>query len=151
MLNRMRGALYMATVAVLLMAALVLAIPRGAAVAVTPQPIHELTQATIANGASLGAAVNLGGAKLTAVTMPDAWTAASLTVQVAADCISYRNLYDEGGTEVTVIASASRHIVFDNATNWEGVRCIKLRSGSAASLVSQAGARIITLTVRYEK
>jgi hypothetical protein len=87
---------------------------------------------------------------LAAITMPGTWTSAALSLQASDDCTNYYNVYDEAGGEITVTVAAGRYVVFDDATPFEGVRCVKFRSGTAGSAVTQGGDRTITLTVRYE-
>ena len=104
--------------------------------------------ATIANGASLSGAVDLGaGAILAGIQMPAAWTAASLTFQVSADGVTYANKFDALGTEYSVAsaaAAASQYIALPPA-DWLGVRYVKVRSGTAAAAVNQGAERALTL------
>ena len=116
--------------------------------AISINPVYQTANTTIISGASLGAAVDLLGGRLVAVAMPPAWTAASLTLQASVDGLNYYNVYDDGGTEVLIVGAANRHIVFDALNNVEGVRWVKVRSGTAAAAVNQGGTRTITLTVR---
>ena len=101
---------------------------------------------TIANGASLSDAIDLGGRKLVAIDMPAAWTAASLTFQASADGTTYDNLYD-GATERAVVVGASYYSAL-NIGDWVGVKFLKVRSGTAGSPVNQAAARTITLVLQ---
>lgn len=105
--------------------------------------------AVIASSGSLSEAVDLGGASLVGIQMPDssAWTAANLTFQASADGGTFENLYGKNGNEVTVIAAADRYIQID-ATDFAGIKHIKVRSGTAASAVNQAAARTLTLVLR---
>lgn len=100
--------------------------------------------ASIANGASLSAAVSLETGRLFALQMPASWTTANLTFQASHDGTTYADMYDEEGTEVTVTAAASRVIVLEPA-RWLGIRCLKVRSGTSGSPVNQGAAREITL------
>ncbi len=102
--------------------------------------------ATIASGASLSDAADLGTGRLVGLIMPAGWTTASLTFQGSADGSTYFDLYDDA-TERAISSSsvvASRFLAMPVA-DWLMVRAIKLRSGSAATPVNQSAERAITL------
>ena len=103
--------------------------------------------ATIANGASLSGAVDLAGKTLLGIIMPATWTAANLTFQVSTDGITYYDLYDNIGTEKTIL-SASNRFIFTVPADWVGVRYVKVRSGTAGTPVNQAAARDIKLVTK---
>jgi hypothetical protein len=107
----------------------------------------EYSTTTIANGASLSSAVNIGSKTVLGVVMPAAWTTANLTFQVSYDGTNYANLYDKDGTEYTVTAAASRHIYVEPA-QWVGVKYIKVRSGTSGTPVNQGADRSVVLVVR---
>jgi len=121
--------------------ALLFALPAYAAGDLAVRPVTV----TIANGASLSGAVDLGPNRLFAIIMPAAWTTANLTFQVSADGTTYNNLYDDTGTEVTVTAAASQYIVISSPAKMLGARWFKVRSGTNASAVNQAAARVVTI------
>lgn len=106
----------------------------------------ETATVTIANGASLSGAVDLGGRKLVAIDMPAAWTAASLTFQASVDGVTYDDIYD-GATERSLTVAASRYLM-QNIGDWVGMRWFRIRSGTAGTPVNQGAARIITLVVQ---
>lgn len=106
----------------------------------------ELYTATIANGASLSGAVDLGGRKLVAIVMPSAWDAASLTFQASPDGVTYYNLYD-GATERALVVSANYYSAL-GIGDWVGTRFLKIRSGTAGAAVNQTAARSITLVAQ---
>lgn len=101
--------------------------------------------ATIASGASLSGAVDLGQNRLWAVLMPGTWTAAALTFQASLDGITYYSLYDNTGTEVswTVAASQFQYELFP--AKWLAIRWLKIRSGTAGTPVNQGGDRTLTI------
>lgn len=99
---------------------------------------------TIANGASLSGAVDLGTSRLARIVMPASWTTANLTFQTSYDGTTYSNLYDSVGNEYTVTAAASRSILVD-LKDFIAVRYLKVRSGTSGSAVNQAAARDIVL------
>lgn len=100
--------------------------------------------ATIANGASLSDAIQTDGATIVGISMPAAWTAANLTFQASHDDATFNNVYDEIGTEKTVIVSTDRHIVL-NPVDFIGANSIKIRSGTAGTPVNQGAARSIVI------
>jgi hypothetical protein len=114
-----------------------------------PYPnVLDTTTVTIANGQSLSGAADLKGLGTPVrIDMPAAWTAANLTFQVSADGVTYQDLYDDGGSEVTVTAAAGRSIFLQPA-EWAHVRYLKVRSGTAAVPVNQGTDRLLTLVVR---
>ena len=101
---------------------------------------------TIASGASLSSAVNLRGGLLATIEMPAAWDAANLTFQSSGDGVTFANLYDENGTEVTVVASTSRRIRLE-PSQWAAIQQIKVRSGTSGTAVNQSAARTLYLEV----
>lgn len=102
--------------------------------------------ATIANGASLSDAVQLDGSALVGIVMPATWTAANLTIQASHNDSTYNNVYDELGTEKTIVAAASRYISL-NPADFAGSDSIKVRSGTAGTPVNQAAARSVILVL----
>ena len=113
------------------------------------QVIRTLYQetATIANGQSLSAAIDLKGRPLIGIVIPAAWTAAKRTFQVSLDGTTYNNLYNLQGDELTSEASTNRFIAM---TQFEflPVRYVKVRSGTSAVPVNQGAARTIILATR---
>lgn len=103
---------------------------------------------TIANNESLSAAVDLAGGRLFAIMMPADWTAADLTFQACHAGTTFHNVYNEDDQEVVVQAAEDRFIIL-NPARWLGVRKLKVRSGTAASAVTQGGAREINLVVVF--
>jgi len=103
--------------------------------------------ATIAISGSLSGEVHLNGDALVGIEMPAAWTAAELTFQTSFDSVTYQDLYDEFGMEVTVQAAASRNIQM-NPAEWTHVKYLKVRSGTSGTPVAQAAGRVIYLLAR---
>lgn len=104
-------------------------------------------QVTIANGANLSAAINIVGSGIVRITTPSAWTAANLTFQVSHDGTTFNNLYDQYGSEYTVVAAASRAITLQ-PSDFAGFNYIKVRSGTSGTPVTQAADRSLILAVR---
>ena len=103
------------------------------------------TPVTIANGTSLSASVDLGANRVFGVVMPAAWTAAGLTFQGSSDGINFFDLFDDGGTEVSVTVAASKFVVLAAPVKMLSVRWIKVRSGTTGSPVNQGADRIVKL------
>lgn len=103
--------------------------------------------ATIASGSALSSAIDLKGRVLVGVEMPEAWTAANITMQASDDNSSFYDFYERDGTEYTITASASRYIAiqpFETAN----ISYIKLRSGTTGTPVNQGADRTISLITR---
>lgn len=101
----------------------------------------------IANGASLSAAIDLGGLHLAGIAMPGAWTAAGITIQTSFDGTTWFDVYD-AGTELTLVAGASQYVLLDFTKTIALGQFIKVRSGTAGTPVNQGGARSISLVSR---
>jgi hypothetical protein len=102
--------------------------------------------ATIANGASLSAAVEIGDATVVALVMPGTWTAASITLQASIDGTTFVDVYkNNGATEFEVTVAASRWALLNlpDIAGLRGAHSIKVRSGTSGSPVAQGGARSI--------
>jgi hypothetical protein len=106
--------------------------------------IISAASATIANGASLSGAIDLGQSRAARIVMPAAWTAADLTVQTSYDGVTYNNLYNSDGTEYTIKAAASRSILL-SLVDFIGIRFLKLRSGTSGTPVNQGADRVLTV------
>lgn len=113
-----------------------------------------MAKATIASGASLSGAIDLGTTqaanRIVGIFMPGAWTAAAMTFQASnAFDGTFQDVYDDGGTELSLTVAASRSIGLRNDQSsilgrW---RFIRVRSGTAASPVNQGAARVIEIPV----
>ena len=107
---------------------------------------QTIATATIAINTSLSGAVNLANFRIVGIQMPSTWTAANLTFQAAVTVDgTYQDVYDSGGTEVSVTAAASRFISMLETQRLRGMRAIKVRSGTTSVAVNQAAARDIIL------
>ena len=105
---------------------------------------------TIATGTALSGAVSLGAKVLSAIIIPSAWTAAALTFQASENGTTWYDLYDDGGTEVSIVSgavAASRRISLDPSA-FASVSFVKVRSGVTATPVAQAADRVLTLVTR---
>lgn len=96
----------------------------------------------------MAAGVDLQGCTPAAIEMPSAWDTGNLTFSVASTLSgTYKNVYDEFGTEVTVTAAASRFIRLSPA-DWWSMRYLKIRSGTSGTPVTQTAARTLTIHCR---
>lgn len=110
----------------------------------------QTATATIANAASQSGEVDLEGLSLQAIVMPAAWTAANLTF-LASDTSggTFNPVHDDAGAEVTVTAAAARAIGLDAVSReLDGLRYIKVRSGTTGVPVAQGAERILSLVLR---
>ena len=102
--------------------------------------------ATIAAGASLSGAIDLGDNTLILISMPAAWTTATLSIQSSIDGVTYQE------TKISDALLSYNPLVACNQsiepTDLLGCRWIKIRSGTAAVPVNQAAERLIRLVAR---
>lgn len=106
------------------------------------------TISTEADG--LSDAIDLGGGRLSSISMSTAWTAASMTFKGSAGSTSeMRSLYSSTGGEITYTVDASRIIPVEE--NFSGLRYLQLCSYTSTGAVVQAAARPIQLGLSKEK
>lgn len=106
--------------------------------------------ATVASGASQSGELNVGDWTYAGLVMPSEWTTADITFLVSNKSGgTFVPLYDDAGIEVTVKASQGTAVGLANAAlalaPW---RYVKLRSGTSASAVNQAGDRTIEVVLK---
>jgi hypothetical protein len=101
--------------------------------------------ATIASGESLSNGCYIGHGRFVSIQMPTGWDAADLTFQGSIDGVTYQDIYDFQGAEVTVKAAASHMVTIDE---FMGATWIKVRSGTGSLAVNQNADRILTLVVQ---
>lgn len=106
--------------------------------------------ATIANGASVSATVDLISTALLDILMPAAWKTAALTIEVSADNSNWYSLvYDENGLQINSWSSPVAGAAYSVSTlGMLGFRYIRLRSGTGAVPVAQDADRVFTLITR---
>lgn len=105
------------------------------------------TQATIASGQSLSAALDLQQYSLVGLLLPSAWTAAAVTFQGSIDGSNFFDLYDSGAEINLGAAAASRYLLLSPSA-FAGLRYLKVRSGTSGTPVNQAADRALTLVLR---
>lgn len=105
---------------------------------------------TIANGASLSGAIDLGDYTLVGLITDSAWDTNTMSFAVS-DAIggTYVPLHSltSGAEVVTGSIVASKWFAADPA-DFAGVQYLKVRSGTSAAAVNQSGATVITLICR---
>jgi hypothetical protein len=87
--------------------------------------------------------------ELIGVEMSTGWTAAAISFRVSMDGTNFFDLFDDGGTEVSLTVAASRIIGFrsDIRSSLRPWKYIQLRSGLTGAPVNQAAARSLFLMV----
>ena len=98
--------------------------------------------ATIASGESLSHKIDVGNGKFHGLSIPAGWAAGAtaITFQVSHDGVTWQDLYNDTGTEVSATAAASRNVSLSSiALDLAPWRFIKIRSGTSASAVTQEG------------
>lgn len=115
-----------------------------------------IKSATIEAGESLSGAIDMSAFsinkdnfRLFNIVMPAAWTAANLTFQFSIDDgVTFVDMYDADGNEVTAAADSGRGIVILPEA-FSAISHLKIRSGTSASEVIQVEERIIKLVLRH--
>lgn len=113
-------------------------------------PIGNLATSTvtIAVGASLSGVLDTAHKAILAFSCPAGMEGTAFTFQTSYDAITYQDLYDKFGTEVSVTVAASRNVRVDLSDHLHA-RYWKIRTGTAAVPVVQAGAdAVITVAMR---
>lgn len=105
-----------------------------------------MQQVTIANGQSTSTAVELSQGYISGIFMPASWTAAPLTLEGSVDGAAFLPLYDAAGVALRIEAAADRMIVLP-ADATQGLRYVRLRSGTLAAPINQGAERAIKLEV----
>lgn len=101
-----------------------------------------MRSAVIDSGENLSRALDVGDGKFHGISIPAGWAAGatSITFQVSHDGVTWQDLYSDSGLEVSASAAASRNISLSSiALDLAPWRFIKIRSGTAASAVTQEG------------
>ncbi len=122
------------------------------AVYIEPSRRLIVVPVTIASGQALSAAVPLLGYTLKGIIMPSAWTAAAITFQMSdKESGTYVDVFDDGGTEVSLTVAASRYVGVGagGGRNYVigGIPFLKVRSGPSAAPVNQLADRALLLVL----
>ena len=109
--------------------------------------------ATIAASGSLSGSVSMGADTIVGIWMPATWVSAPLTFQVSPDGgTTWLELFNDGGTAVSISAAASQFIALVTNSNYtlRGFNMVKVRSGTSGTPVTQTGGAIVNLIGRPE-
>lgn len=108
--------------------------------------IYQITD-QIAGGQPFSVGFKINGNEVVGLIMPSAWDAAGITLQGSVDNVTWVNLFDTAGSEITLQAAASRYIVIP-ATLLPGLEWIRARSGTSGTPVAQITSRTLTWMAR---
>lgn len=111
--------------------------------------------ATIEAGSSLSTVVDNGGTRVVGIIMPDAWTAARVSVQVSADGSVFHDLFNvnlkSGTSPSEIVFNVEPGVTVPiNPNTLMLARYIKLRSGTRDEPVNQEADRTFTVLVSGE-
>jgi hypothetical protein len=109
-------------------------------------PITDSVTVTIADGQSLSDAAAIADYRLVGLIV-GTWTSAAITFQVSQDGNTYYNLYDDAGNEVTIPAG-THNKAYAAPMELAPWRYMKVRSGTAASPVAQAGGDTVVVAIK---
>lgn len=124
-------------ISIVALGALFIVMPLVSMITVDAQQLYQTPIAVeLDNTSPVSDQVMIAGKYIVGIQMPASWTTANLTFQGSYDCSTYQNIYDEYGTEFNITAAASRFIKVDPA-DFAGPLCIKIRSGTAGTPVTQ--------------
>jgi len=109
-----------------------------------------LIPAPIAAGQSLSAQVDIGAGKLAGIYFPANWTTAAPTFQVSPDggATWYEHFSYNGSETVFGYDSGAAAYLAVDQTLWQGVVSLKVRSGTAATPINQAGTVTLQLVLK---
>ena len=112
-----------------------------------PLPITQTV--SIASGTSLSNGFALNSAFPVALNVPAVWTTANITFQGSLDGgVTYGNARTSGGSEVTINVSTAGDIYSLNPLDFAAFTHLKIRSGIAATPISQVSAASLVLSTR---
>lgn len=98
---------------------------------------------TIHNGDSVSGAIELRKDQgITGLSMPAAWTAASIQLEASLDGGTWLPMYDADGNAIVITTAASIWVTLLEAAT-AGARYVRLRSGTSAVPVNQGADRTI--------
>lgn len=108
-------------------------------------PARTTTTVTIADGQSLSDAADLGDGTLLGVAVPAGWGGPTVvTFQGSPDGVTFSDIQDGAGEYATVALAAGQAVAVDPAW-FRPFRYVKVRSGTAAIPVAQAGGDAVTV------
>lgn len=128
--------------------ALITRLAQGLGISVESAP-PGVTNTKILNAQSLTAAIDLDDKRLHRIHFVG-WTAAAVSFQVSMDGLTFHDLFDKGGNEVTIpsftLGAGIGRAVLVDPVFFLGARFIKIRSGVSAAAVAQGAERSLVLS-----
>ncbi|MCK9576557.1 MAG: hypothetical protein M0R51_11595 [Clostridia bacterium] len=114
---------------------------------------YEVITTTIAASASLSSEIDIGAhINAMAFEIPNGWTSANITFAGShSSGGTFRSIYGDGGTEISVTVGGTNRMVGLDATKCNALkpfRYVKIRSGTDASPVEQEEIRTIYVMVK---
>jgi hypothetical protein len=109
-------------------------------------PLTVINGPTIAAGETLSDAIDISAGAMVRLTMPAAWTDASLTFQISSDGLFFNNLYNYQGEEVEIPVHPGTGIIFPRDF-LVGVAFLRFRSGNVGREVPQPEQREFSVAV----
>lgn len=109
------------------------------------KPVINTYSATIANGQSLSAALQLNNLKPLVIIMPADWDNASLTFMISDDGLTYSYLYAENGNPIMI--SPAQGQAFKVEDLLPRFPYMKIQSGDIDTPVNQSASRTIKFLV----
>lgn len=104
---------------------------------------------TIADEGTVSTAAEIGWFINASIAMVTTWTSAAITFQGSNDGVTFYNIYDSTGTEVTIPAATHASRAYELPAAVMNFRFIKIRSGTTASPVTQSsGPYTITVCLK---
>jgi hypothetical protein len=102
--------------------------------------------ATIPAGGTLSSSVDLSAGVASFLFMPNAWTLALLSFQASPDNVTFSDLVNYGGQEISIDVTPGTVI---RSSEWipANVGWLKFRSGSHSKPIAQEAARTFTISV----
>lgn len=104
--------------------------------------LNKVLIATIANGAAVSDILTAWPARVSAIVMPAAWTAAGMTFQGSMDGVTFFDVFNDAGDEYMVPVLVSQAVILNVPLTFP---FIKVRSGVTATPVNQGAARSVSL------
>jgi hypothetical protein len=105
----------------------------------------QLAGPSIAAGQSLSAALDCTAGRIVRIYTPAAWTGSNITFQLSFDGVTWADLVDRGGKEVSAAVKPNSVIILSDYA--QQIAWIKIRSGTAAAPLVQAAQRDFKTTI----
>lgn len=108
---------------------------------------HSTKLVQIQTGQSLSDEFRVEEGRIAAIRLPSDWEGnANLTFQGNDDQGGYFDVYDGSGMEFILVAAVSRHVIVPRGP-LDGIRTLRIRSGTKDIPVTQSGLRTLVVHV----